>query len=106
MGLPKVSVCMGCHTSVKTDSPHIQEVAKAAAEKRELRWKRVYQVPSYVYFSHRLHAEAGAECTVCHGPVAQRNVIFKEGDISMAGCMACHEQKGAPNDCNACHEPR
>jgi hypothetical protein len=106
MGLPKVSVCMTCHASVKTDSPHIRELAKAAAEKKELRWKRVYQVPSYVYFSHRLHMEAGASCEACHGPVAQRTVIFKEGDITMGGCMSCHEQKKAPNDCNACHEPR
>lgn len=106
MGLPKVSLCMTCHASIKKDSPHIQALAKAAVEKRELRWKRVYQVPSYVFFSHRLHTEAGATCDACHGPIAQRNVVFKEGDITMGGCMACHEQKKAPNDCNACHEPR
>ncbi len=106
MGIPKVAACMTCHTKIKTDSPHIQELAKAAAEKREIRWKRVYQTPSYVYFSHRLHAEAGSTCESCHGAVRERDVLFKEGDISMGGCMTCHQQKKAPNDCNACHEPR
>jgi hypothetical protein len=38
--------------------------------------------------------------------VAERDVLAKEGDISMGGCMTCHQQKKARNDCNACHEPR
>ena len=106
MGIPKVATCLACHRAIKTDSPHIQELAKAAAEKREIKWKRVYQIPSYVFFSHRIHAEAGATCQNCHGDVAQREVLAKEGDISMGGCMTCHQQKKAPNDCNTCHEPR
>lgn len=106
MGIPKVATCLGCHRSVKTDSPHIQELAKAAEEKREIKWKRVYQTPSYVFFSHRLHTDAGTACASCHGEVAQREVLAKEGDISMGACMTCHQQKKAPNDCNACHEPR
>lgn len=106
MGIPKVAVCMGCHRTIKTDSPHIQTLAKAAADQQELRWKRVYQTPSFVFFSHRVHTDAGSTCENCHGPVPERNVIFKEGDITMGGCMTCHQQKKAPNDCNTCHEPR
>ncbi|MCX6591950.1 MAG: cytochrome c3 family protein [Acidobacteria bacterium] len=106
MGIPKVSTCLACHRAIKTDSPHIQELAKAGAEKREIKWKRVYQIPSYVFFSHRIHTEAGASCQNCHGDVPQREVLAKEGDISMGGCMTCHQQKRAPNDCNTCHEPR
>ncbi len=106
MGLPKVATCMNCHRAIKTDSPHIQELAKASADKREVKWKRVYQTPSYVFFSHRVHTEAGATCENCHGPVATRDVLAKEGDISMGACMNCHQAKKAPNDCNTCHEPR
>lgn len=106
MGLPKVATCMTCHRAIKTDSPHIQAIAKAAADKQELRWKRVYQTPSYVFFSHRSHLEAGSTCENCHGPVRERAVMYKEGDITMGGCMTCHQMKKAPNDCNTCHEPR
>jgi hypothetical protein len=106
MGLPKVATCMACHKRVKADSPKIEPLAQAFADKQELKWKRVYQTPSYVFFSHRLHAEAGAACQDCHGPVQTRDVLWKEGDITMGGCMKCHEQKKAPNGCNTCHEPR
>ena len=106
MGLPKPGGCMSCHRRVKSESPHIQRLAKAAAENQPLKWKRVYQVPGYVFFSHRMHLEAGSQCQDCHGPVATRDVLWKEGDISMGGCMACHEQKKAANGCNTCHEPR
>lgn len=106
MGIPKVSTCMACHRAIKTDSPHIQTLAAAAAEKKEIKWKRVYQIPAYVYFSHRLHLDTGATCENCHGNVKERDVLFKEGDISMGGCMACHQQHKAPNDCSTCHEPK
>src|SRR5262245_50913998 len=106
MGIPKVAMCMACHRTIKADSPHIQTLAKAAAEKQEIRWKRVYQTPSYVFFSHRNHLEAGATCEKCHGPVRERPVMVKEGDITMGGCMTCHQQNTAPNACNTCHEPR
>ncbi len=106
MGLPKVATCMQCHRGVKADSPHIQVLAKAAAENQPVKWKRVYQTPSYVFFSHRVHSEAGSQCQDCHGPVATRDVLWKEGNITMGGCMECHQQKKAPNDCNTCHEPR
>lgn len=106
MGIPKVATCMACHRTIKADSPHIQTLAKAAADKTEIKWKRVYQVPSYVFFSHRVHLEAGSTCDNCHGSVRERDVLAKEGNISMGGCMECHTQKKASNDCNTCHEPR
>lgn len=106
MGIPKVATCMACHRTIKADSPHIQTLAKAATDKTEIKWKRVYQTPSFVFFSHRVHTEAGAACESCHGPVRERDVLAKEGNISMGACMACHQQKKASNDCNTCHEPR
>lgn len=105
MGIPAESKCMTCHRTVKADSPHIKKVAQYAAENRRLPWVRIYEIPSYVFFSHRAHAEAGAKCETCHGPVAQRDALWKETDISMGACMDCHRREKAPNDCNYCHEP-
>lgn len=106
MGIPSVSLCVSCHRTVKTDSPHIQKILKWAAAKTEPPWVRVYQIPSYVFFSHRAHAQAGASCETCHGPVRTRDALFKETDISMGGCMDCHRRHKASNDCAFCHEAR
>ncbi len=106
MGIAASKVCMQCHTAIKTDSPHIQKIAASAAENRPMKWVRVYQIPTYVIFSHRTHTEAGNICQDCHGPVPEREVLTKEGDISMTGCMNCHKAKNASNDCTFCHEPQ
>lgn len=106
MGLPPESFCMGCHQSVKANSPHIQKLAAAAKAKQKMPWVRVYQLPTFVYFSHRVHTAAGAECESCHGPVRERDVLTKEVQHTMDSCMACHKAKEAPNDCTTCHEER
>jgi c(7)-type cytochrome triheme protein len=106
MGFPPEHVCMNCHQEVKPDSPHIQKVAAAARDKKALPWVRVYRLPAYVYFSHRVHIAANTTCETCHGPVREREVITKEVPHNMRSCMACHAAKKARNECNACHEER
>jgi len=104
MGFPAESFCMSCHQAVKVDSPHIQKVAAAAGEKKPIPWVRVYQIPTYVYFSHRVHTAAGTTCETCHGPVRERDLITKEVVHNMRSCMACHAATKARNDCMTCHE--
>lgn len=107
MTLPATKVCMGCHASVKKDSPHIAKVAAAHAESGKMKWAPVYRVPDYVFFSHKGHLKvADVNCETCHGPVATRDVMRREKDISMQGCMECHRVKGASNDCKFCHDQR
>jgi len=106
MGIPQASTCMQCHSSVKTDSPAIQKLADYAKSSRQIRWARVYEIPTYVMFSHKAHLEAGNTCQECHAQVAERDQLFREADISMGGCMTCHRMKKASNDCSFCHEPR
>ena len=106
MGYPAESFCMSCHQAVKADSPHIRKLASAAAEKTPLPWVRVYRLPAFVYFSHRVHSEAGATCETCHGPVRERDVITKEVAHDMRSCMACHTASKARNHCGTCHEER
>src|SRR5690242_21234376 len=103
---PAESFCIPSHQASKTDSPHIQKLAAPAKEKKPIPWVRVYRLPSFVYFSHRVHTAAGAACETCHGPVRQRDVITKEVPINMNFCMACHTASKARNGCNTCHEER
>ena len=106
MGFPPEAFCMSCHRSIKADSQHIRRLAAAAKEKKPIQWVRVYQIPSFVYFGHRVHLDAGAKCETCHGPVRERDVITKEVSLNMRFCMGCHTETKARNDCNACHEER
>lgn len=105
-GYPAEATCMACHASIKADSPHIQLLAKLNAEGTAVPWNRIYRVPDFVWFSHASHVEdAGVECETCHGPVAQREVLFQEKPTTMAACMECHARNNAPNDCDLCHDP-
>ena len=106
MGFPAPAKCMACHVVIAKEKPAIVKLAAAAREKKEIPWVLVYQIPSYVAFSHKVHGEAGAACSKCHGEVAQRDVLFKEGEISMGACMNCHRERKASNDCGYCHELR
>lgn len=106
MGYPAASVCMQCHNAIKTDSPEIRKIAAAAKDNQPIKWVRVYAVPGYVSFSHRSHLAKGNTCQECHGPVQERTQLAREGDISMGGCMTCHQMKKAGFDCNFCHDPR
>lgn len=106
MGLPATSKCMTCHQAVKKDSPAIQQLASYAAQKQPVPWVRVYQIPSFVEFSHKLHLGAGSTCETCHGDVPQKERMFRETDISMGGCVTCHRQAKVSTDCALCHELR
>lgn len=104
MGLASAAMCMQCHEDVKADSPAIQKLAGFAKDKREIRWVRVYEIPSYVFFSHRSHLNAGAACAECHGEVKELEQMYQAKKINMASCMNCHQAKGASVDCTFCHD--
>ena len=73
-GIPAAAKCMVCHESVKKDSPPIQKLAAFAARNEPVPWVRIYQIPGYVFFSHKNHLETGANCETCHGKVAEREI--------------------------------
>jgi hypothetical protein len=106
MTIAPVATCMSCHSAVKKDSPAIQKLAQYAADGKNVPWKRVYQIPSFVSYSHRIHLNAKATCADCHANVAESEQVAKEGDISMGACMTCHQMRKAGFDCHFCHDLR
>lgn len=106
MTFPVTSKCMSCHKAVKKDSPAIQKLASFAESKRPVPWVRVWQIPSFVIFSHKSHIEAEATCTKCHGEVKDQDRLAKVTDMSMTGCMNCHRENKASLSCTYCHEER
>jgi hypothetical protein len=105
MNYPPEEKCMTCHATIKTDSPAIKRLTEYAAHKKPVPWVQIYAVPDYVYFSHRTHVnKAKLDCASCHGPVRERYVITREKPTSMAACISCHKEKGAPTGCRTCHD--
>ena len=105
MGLATAGLCMQCHAAVKMDSPAIQKLAGfARIGKGEIKWSRVYQIPSYVFFSHRAHIEAGSACADCHGEVKEIEQMYRAKETNMASCVNCHQAKSASVDCTYCHD--
>jgi hypothetical protein len=104
-GIPETKVCMACHREVKKDSPHIAKLTAFHNEEKEVPWVPVYRIPDYVRFNHARHnAVAGVNCETCHGPVAERDALRREKEVSMRACMECHRTKGTSNGCNFCHQ--
>jgi hypothetical protein len=107
MTYPPTVVCMGCHQAIARDRPSIQKLAEFAKSGEPIPWVRVYRVPDYVYWRHGTHLDAEVTCTECHGPVAERDVITLETNVTrMLGCVTCHDKRQAYTDCAACHAPR
>lgn len=101
-----LDVCMSCHRAVGSEKEIIAKMDEMERSNADLWWQPVYLIPDYVYFNHRKHAEAGAECVDCHGDVTTQDVLAKTRDTSMASCMSCHRETGASVECDFCHEPR
>jgi Cytochrome c7 and related cytochrome c len=103
-GLPSVRKCMGCHKFVDTQKPAVQELARLWRAEQVPRWSRVYDLPDYVYFSHRVHVGAQVACAQCHGDVASMSHVTRASSLTMGWCLDCHEQRHARLDCGACHK--
>jgi hypothetical protein len=106
MTYPAEAKCMVCHATIKAESPVIQKLAAYYKDHQPVPWVQVYSLPDFVFFSHKTHIQQGkVACEVCHGPVAKRDVIIKEKEISMKACVDCHTERHARVACNTCHNP-
>ncbi|HKP85233.1 MAG TPA: cytochrome c3 family protein [Blastocatellia bacterium] len=103
--VPSSATCMGCHESVKPDSPEIQKLAAYYERQEQPPWVRVCWVEQSadVYFTHKPHTAAGVDCSQCHGPVEQMRRVRREVNQSMGWCVDCHRQRNVSTDCYVCH---
>ncbi len=103
VSIPTGKSCMACHTQIDSNSAAIKDLKAYVDEKQPVPWVRIYEIPGFVEFSHKTHLDAGAKCETCHGPVATRDYLWRETDLSMGGCLSCHRAKAANTDCHTCH---
>ncbi len=105
MGLPAASKCMACHVSIATDKPAIRKLKNFVDRKEPIPWVPIFQIPSTIVFSHRIHLEGGVSCDGCHAAVTRSDALTpKDLNISMGTCMACHRKSRVSNDCKTCHQ--
>jgi len=87
---PTMSVCMGCHDYVATDSPHIQKMKGLYDKGESLEWVKIHHLPEHTYFPHNRHVAAGVSCQECHGPIEEMEKVKQAVDINMGWCLDCH----------------
>ena len=104
-GAPAMATCFGCHRVVagsdedpekaKKNQEAIKKLLEFKPKKESIPWKKIHDLPDFVYFSHKRHIQAGFDCTECHGEVDKHDVLTTDtmiNDLSMGWCMKCHKE--------------
>lgn len=105
-GIPSVQRCMGCHDTIATNRPQVQELAGYWQRQEPIPWVRIYRLPDFAFFTHEVHVSAGLNCENCHGDVGNMVTTRAVVDMNMGWCLGCHgDQPNAPQlkDCVVCH---
>jgi hypothetical protein len=104
-GLPTSEICASCHLEPQGKSEEEHKLVRLLKAGAPLDWKPLFLQPPHVYYSHRRHVmTAKIDCSVCHGGIAQASFPpARVRKLRMADCIACHEKRGAPTQCTACH---
>lgn len=89
-GVPDTQLCMNCHSQIWNQSPLLEPVRRSYIEGRPVIWKKVNDVPDYVYFNHAIHVNKGVGCVTCHGRVDLMAAVQKAETMTMAWCLDCH----------------
>lgn len=103
--VPTNQTCFNCHGAgkgnIRSNSPKLELVMKAAATGQPIPWVKVHKVPDYAYFNHSVHINRGVSCVSCHGKINEMEVVRHAENQSMGWCLECHrnpEQKLRPLD--------
>jgi hypothetical protein len=92
-GRPPTALCLGCHMGGDSKSSEIKKLRAYGEKRQEIPWKRVWRLPSHVFFPHRVHVTvAKVSCQTCHGPMEtlDRPPARPLKTLAMDECIACH----------------
>jgi hypothetical protein len=105
-GMPDINTCLECHKEPVTKNTEEEKIRQFHRDGKEILWKRIYEQPDHVYFSHRRHVVLGKlTCQNCHGGIGQNEKPPTRPWVrmTMKWCMDCHTKSKTTNDCLACH---
>ncbi len=89
-GMPPTHTCMTCHSQIWTNAAVLEPVRRSLGDEKPLAWRRITNLPDYVYFNHSIHLAKGVGCANCHGDVAQMPLTFKAKSLTMEFRLDCH----------------
>ncbi len=89
-GIPATATCMNCHSQVWNQSAMLEPVRRGWFTGQPIAWKRVHQLPDFVYFNHAIHVTRGIGCVSCHGRIDQMPQVFQVQPLTMGWCLGCH----------------
>ncbi len=88
--VPPTETCMNCHARIRTQSEALAPVFASWSSNQSVPWKRVHDLPDYVYFNHSAHVTRGVACVSCHGRIDTMERVRQEQPLSMGWCLDCH----------------
>lgn len=93
-GLPSTDICLTCHSQLYRDQPLLQQLRNSASSGKPVPWRRVHQLPGFVYFNHGVHVARGVACVECHGRIDQMPLTWRVAPLQMQWCLGCHRDPG------------
>lgn len=99
--VPPTATCINCHSgeneqgvtalaAVKANSDKLAPIRESWGTGKSVAWKKVHNLPEFVYFNHAAHVNSGVSCVSCHGRIDQMEVVYQAKELSMAWCIDCH----------------
>ncbi len=88
--LPSTKDCMMCHIALKTESKLLRKVIYSYDSIFAITYKKTYDLPDYVKFSHSVHINSGIDCATCHGFVEEMDSLYQVRNLTMGWCVDCH----------------
>ena len=93
-GIPPTHTCMTCHSQLFTQEPVLAPVVQSLRSGKPIRWKRIHDLPDFVYFNHGIHVAKGVGCEECHGRVDRMPLTWRVAPLTMQWCLDCHRNPG------------
>jgi hypothetical protein len=91
-GLPATEICMTCHSQIWSNASVTQPIRDSWASGKSIEWRRIHDLPDFVYFNHSIHVNKGIGCSTCHGHVDEMPLTYRVNNLYMDWCVNCHRQ--------------
>ncbi|MCX7736834.1 MAG: hypothetical protein N2319_08975 [Candidatus Kapabacteria bacterium] len=88
--IPTTYSCMVCHIALKNTSDLIKPLNESFDSLKPIIWNRVYRVPDFAKFNHKVHINSLIDCSTCHGEVEKMEKVYQFRPITMSWCIDCH----------------
>ena len=89
-GIPPTKTCMNCHSQIWVGSDMLKPVRESYHTGNSLVWRRINNLPGFVYFDHSIHVQKGVGCVSCHGQIDRMPFTFQAKSLLMEWCLDCH----------------